>query len=169
MTPQSTRSRKGKKSALAKLQSLQDELREVNDDSLINAKKVMPLVEKIAISVNIIVLWLQLQYEGHKAGVPHDFADPGVWPALDTAFDYIEHVFNILFLLELTFRLFVLRRKFFYQAGSVDKFNIFDLIVVLATSFDLYIVKALAQQLEDELYDVPPAPYHTCDPNVASP
>jgi len=100
----------------------------------------------VAITVNAMLLFFDLERRGWELG-----AELGTSPVehswRDTAefFNVLEHAFNGLFLLELIFRMGVLRKQFFVDAdlGVLEKFNLFDLCLVTFCTLDLWVLPAL--------------------------
>lgn len=107
--------------------------------ALHRAKRAVERLSMVLIAGNVCMMWVQLQYEGHTAGIGLGAARPGTWPQLDGVFFVLEHSFNALFLLELAMRLLLQRSEFFYKDGALDTFNIFDAALVFFTSLDLYL------------------------------
>mmetsp|Transcript_89007 Transcript_89007/g.223958 ORF Transcript_89007/g.223958 Transcript_89007/m.223958 type:complete len:533 (+) Transcript_89007:92-1690(+) len=96
--------------------------------------RVLDRMSGVIITSNIVMMWLQLEYEGSKS-------QRDMWPVIETTFDVLEHVFNSFFLLELFVRVSISRSEYFYKDGSIEKFNLFDMFLVLSTSLDLYVIR----------------------------
>jgi len=73
------------------------------------------------------------------------FAEPGDWPNLGVTFDVLEHVFNGIFVIELLIRLVVLRFTFFRRTKGCDWHNVFDFLLVVSSSADLYLIQNLTE------------------------
>jgi len=90
------------------------------------------------ILVNIVVIAMQLQWEGHKAYATLELTEDSDWDGGTWWFDTLEHVFTILFLLELLVRIKSLKVKYF-----ADSANLFDAFLVLSSIVELYILTPL--------------------------
>jgi len=69
----------------------------------------------------------------------------GAPPDMTDFFSVCEHCFNIVFALELLMRLAIQRRRFFYTGWGIQKFNLFDALVVLMNLVDSYILVFVAR------------------------
>jgi len=92
------------------------------------------------IVLNIAVITVQLQWEGHKASVSLGFSEDSGWDGVMWWFDRLEHVFAILFFLELLVRIRALRLKYFAKAA-----NLFDVFLVASSIAELYILTPLGR------------------------
>mmetsp|Transcript_63878 Transcript_63878/g.161017 ORF Transcript_63878/g.161017 Transcript_63878/m.161017 type:complete len:626 (+) Transcript_63878:65-1942(+) len=116
-----------------------------SDDLPPNLKRINQVTEIIALStiaLNTVLMMVQLQYDGKVIGIRMGWSNADSWPDLDGLFVATEHLFNIVFVIELMVRVGTYRQRFFYNMGFM-KFNIFDFTLIFATSFDLYIVRSL--------------------------
>merc|ERR1719506_325809 len=68
--------------------------------------------------------------------------EDGSWKNADDWFQIVDHVFNILFVLEIVIRIAVTRRKFFREKTAV-----FDMIIVLVSCFQTYVDQFLGNLL----------------------
>jgi len=104
----------------------------------------------IAIVTNVVFMCAELEYRGFMRGMTLGYLDGekdgSIWKgSTDRLFVIGEHIFNIFFLIEIYLRLAVLRRKFWYDEEGIRKANIFDLVLVIASSLDLYIPRTEAR------------------------
>jgi len=99
------------------------------------------LIMGIFIACNVLVMFVQLEYEGYLADVVLGQDVKGKWPGAKMVFQVFEHFFNIVFILELAFRLAILRLAYFKE-----KANILDGTVVVVTTFNTYILAQLNLQ-----------------------
>jgi len=90
------------------------------------------------ILMNIIVIIVQLQWQGYKASIVLGLSEDDKWDGAMLWFDALEHVFTILFLLELLARMWVQKRKYFSDVA-----NLFDAFLVLSSIVELYILTPL--------------------------
>jgi len=98
----------------------------------------------VIILLNIVFIFVRLEYTGYMTAVEIGLQDPGKWPDLTLFFDVMQHIFCAIFLIELGFRCKVYKLKYFYEHGhGLQKFNIFDATIVLFTCLDLYIISPL--------------------------
>jgi hypothetical protein len=100
----------------------------------------------ILVLLNVLLMFLQLEKNGYENGAKLDIISTspfwnGVWQNSSTFFQYVEHFFNMCFLLELICRLIVDRLHFFTSLA-----NVFDGFIVLSTIVDEYILKMLMGQ-----------------------
>eukprot|EP00443_Scrippsiella_acuminata_P002381 CAMPEP_0115298472 /NCGR_PEP_ID=MMETSP0270-20121206/68279_1 /TAXON_ID=71861 /ORGANISM="Scrippsiella trochoidea, Strain CCMP3099" /LENGTH=534 /DNA_ID=CAMNT_0002716157 /DNA_START=42 /DNA_END=1646 /DNA_ORIENTATION=+ len=91
------------------------------------------------IMLNIVFIFVRLDYDGYITSVELGLDDPGKWPDLDFSFDVMQHVFCAIFLIELIGRLIWFKRSYFYS-DRFEKFNTFDAVIVVFTCLDLYII-----------------------------
>lgn len=92
------------------------------------------------IIVNIIFIYVELERSGHEAGSAIGATSGGDWANQDVLFAVIANIFTAIFLLELLLKLVVYRGAFFFALGRLQKFNIFDSIIVVASVVDLWFV-----------------------------
>jgi len=91
----------------------------------------------VLIILNSLCMFIQLQFQGFKGGVKLGLeVDSGVhaWDKSKSLFLFLEHAFNLLFVMELLAKLYVFRWTFIR-----DLTNVFDALIVLATSLDVYV------------------------------
>jgi len=91
------------------------------------------------IIVNIVFIFVRLDYQGYMTAVEIGLDEKGKWPDLDMFFEVMQHLFCAIFLIELICRVAVFRLSYFYSE-HFEKFNIFDAVIVLFTCIDLYII-----------------------------
>mmetsp|Transcript_102801 Transcript_102801/g.257912 ORF Transcript_102801/g.257912 Transcript_102801/m.257912 type:complete len:604 (+) Transcript_102801:60-1871(+) len=101
-------------------------------------------MSSVVIMLNIIFLFVQLQHDGYWLGVAEGYTFAGQWADMSQELDAIEHAFNAVFLIELLARMAVLRRRFFYTRSGIDRFNVFDFVLVGAATIDLWVVQPLS-------------------------
>eukprot|EP00746_Dinoflagellata_sp_MGD_P116479 gnl/MRDRNA2_/MRDRNA2_52326_c0_seq2.p1 gnl/MRDRNA2_/MRDRNA2_52326_c0~~gnl/MRDRNA2_/MRDRNA2_52326_c0_seq2.p1 ORF type:complete len:624 (-),score=98.97 gnl/MRDRNA2_/MRDRNA2_52326_c0_seq2:200-1972(-) len=89
----------------------------------------------LLIIANSIVMGLRLEHEGmfsaDKIGIKRD---DGNWPNAGAAFVVLEHIFTIVFIIEMILRVAVMGRTYFTQP-----FNLMDFAIVLVSVLDVYI------------------------------
>mmetsp|Transcript_23510 Transcript_23510/g.59361 ORF Transcript_23510/g.59361 Transcript_23510/m.59361 type:complete len:570 (-) Transcript_23510:202-1911(-) len=117
-------------------------LHEDSDDEMTPVQRLIdgPLEGLISsfILLNGLIVIVQAQYEGHMIGLHLEEVEDKFWPDLHLTFQVLEHVFNAIFILEIIIRLTMLRTKYFYDHG-IAHYNCLDFLVVLLTSWNLYI------------------------------
>jgi len=89
----------------------------------------------ILIIVNTLIMCAQVEFAGAKTGVTLGLRESQGWPNAQPVFDLLEHAFNIVFITELVTRLLLFRCRFFHE-----KANFLDLVIVLSTAMDTYIL-----------------------------
>lgn len=87
------------------------------------------------------ILLLQTQWRGLEAAQRLEGVKPGDpgyedWPGAEVAFLIVDHIFNAIFVVELAWRLYMHRMQFL-----CDVFGVFDVLVVIATSIDVYVLQ----------------------------
>ena len=87
------------------------------------------------------ILLLQTQWRGLEAAQRLEGVKPGDpgyedWPGAEVAFLIVDHIFNAIFVVELAWRLYMHRMQFL-----CDIFGVFDVLVVIATSIDVYVLQ----------------------------
>jgi len=92
------------------------------------------------ICINVLVIIVQSHWQAQNASVALGFSDDSGWDGALSLFDKLEHVFAIVFMLELLARLWILRFKYFMEAA-----NLFDVFLVLASILELYILTPLGK------------------------
>jgi hypothetical protein len=92
------------------------------------------------IVANTITMLVELQWMGYKASVLLElYEDDGSWKHADFWFMIFDHSFNIVFCIELGFRMWLMRLRYFHEL-----FNIFDFGIVMLTSIQLYVLEPMA-------------------------
>jgi hypothetical protein len=109
------------------------------------------IVVGICIIANIVFIFARLEYDGQLAAVALGLKDPGSAPDWDNFFDVMQHVFCLIFLVELIVRLAVFRTAYFYEDGALQKFNILDCTIVLFTVIDLWVITPLMDGQDTDL------------------
>ena len=93
---------------------------------------------------NAITLALEYEYEGYKTGARLGVSSDARVESWNDAtlrgdlFTIVSHIYNCIFIIELIIRCTVLRTGFFWMNGSIQKWAIFDCLIVFVTSVDLY-------------------------------
>jgi len=100
----------------------------------------LDMIIGFVILLNVIFVYVELERTGDHAGVLMGAKTVENWPQLDTTFGVIAHLFTAIFLLELCLKLWCLRLGFFYAGGTLQKFNLFDAAIVVASVMDLWII-----------------------------
>eukprot|EP00931_Biecheleriopsis_adriatica_P021773 TRINITY_DN14146_c0_g1_i2.p1 TRINITY_DN14146_c0_g1~~TRINITY_DN14146_c0_g1_i2.p1 ORF type:complete len:572 (-),score=98.23 TRINITY_DN14146_c0_g1_i2:76-1791(-) len=91
------------------------------------------------ILLNIVVMFLQLQWEGQMAGIQLNLAPSAdYWHGAGGWFDVLAHLFNAIFLIEFIIRVSKLRLRYFMEVSHV-----FDFLLVAVSSVELYILQPL--------------------------
>eukprot|EP00435_Cladocopium_sp_Y103_P043517 s2393_g12.t1 len=104
-------------------------------------ESVVDAVVSFLVVLYTFILLLQTQWRGFQAAqrlegkefTDEDFQD---WPGAETAFFIVDHIFNMIFVLEIAWRLYMHKWKFL-----CDIFGVFDVLVVIATSIDVYVLQ----------------------------
>lgn len=100
------------------------------------------IIAKI-ILVNALVMGMQLEYEGMQSADAIGITpDEGNWPNAAEAFDKLEHVFAIIFLLELVCRVLVMGYTYFKHF-----LNWLDVVVVVCSMLELYILPRIGAKM----------------------
>lgn len=99
------------------------------------------------IVLNVCFVYLQLEFVGYAAGAYIGAEVGGELANLDTVFSVVGNVFAVFFAIELCFKIFVLRSETFYARGHVQKFNIFDMLIVLLSILDLWVLTPMQASL----------------------
>mmetsp|Transcript_115682 Transcript_115682/g.323507 ORF Transcript_115682/g.323507 Transcript_115682/m.323507 type:complete len:446 (+) Transcript_115682:1-1338(+) len=95
-------------------------------------------IVSLAIVLNFVVVYVQLEFVGCQAGAKvgaEGFVGERC-PESEDAFKAFSILFAACFLAELVTKLCVWRWSLFYDEGSLQKFNIFDTLIVLVTILD---------------------------------
>jgi hypothetical protein len=99
--------------------------------------KVFDVIMGILIVFSIVVLFLQMQWQGHETSIILGTTqDDDQWPNAKSIFDVLEYVFNLLFLTEICIQLYRHGRQWLTMPA-----NAFDAIIVGASSFDTFILQ----------------------------
>eukprot|EP00929_Paragymnodinium_shiwhaense_P023407 TRINITY_DN14653_c0_g2_i2.p1 TRINITY_DN14653_c0_g2~~TRINITY_DN14653_c0_g2_i2.p1 ORF type:complete len:521 (+),score=109.85 TRINITY_DN14653_c0_g2_i2:866-2428(+) len=90
----------------------------------------------VLVCLNVVLMFLQLQEMGYEASVELELRKDagGTWNSLGPIFSLLEHFFNILFVIELCLRLYLLRCKYFKVL-----YNLIDMSIVLTTCAEAYV------------------------------
>ncbi|CAK9022612.1 Sodium channel protein type 11 subunit alpha (NaN) (Sensory neuron sodium channel 2) (Sodium channel protein type XI subunit alpha) (Voltage-gated sodium channel subunit alpha Nav1.9) [Durusdinium trenchii] len=81
---------------------------------------------------------LDLECQGNQAGLDAGIIGLNVWSGFEPAINVMEHCFAVAFLLELCYRVYSERCKYFKEG-----MNIFDTVLVAVACIDLYILTPL--------------------------
>eukprot|EP00928_Gymnodinium_smaydae_P009149 TRINITY_DN13388_c0_g1_i2.p1 TRINITY_DN13388_c0_g1~~TRINITY_DN13388_c0_g1_i2.p1 ORF type:complete len:562 (-),score=67.28 TRINITY_DN13388_c0_g1_i2:315-1913(-) len=102
----------------------------------------------VIITLHTLSAVLLLQSEGYVTGVQLGVYSGGstFWPRVAATCDALEHVFNIIYVLELIFRVYSFGCSYFRNIV-----NAFDIFLILIGSTDLYVVKPLEGSYELDL------------------
>jgi len=101
-------------------------------------ESVVDAVVSFLVVLYTFILLLQTQWRGSQAAVILGLEDPDAssWPGAEMAFFIVDHVFNAIFVLEIAWRLYQHKLQFL-----CDVFGVFDVLVVVATSIDVYVLQ----------------------------
>mmetsp|Transcript_32832 Transcript_32832/g.83062 ORF Transcript_32832/g.83062 Transcript_32832/m.83062 type:complete len:748 (+) Transcript_32832:108-2351(+) len=105
--------------------------------------RLTPLLEGLmtgVIFVNIAFLILRLEYESHRIAATFGLDEHEDVHAIEVICDVLQHMFCLVFLVELIVRVAIQRRHFFYTK-RLELFNIFDACIVLSAGVELYILE----------------------------
>jgi len=122
---------------------MQPELQSSSVWAFVSAARGETLAEMLIgllILANTVVVFLQLELEGRAAGARSVSGHGEVSQSTKLVFEVFAHVFNAIFLIELIAKLFILRQRYFHS-----RFNVFDAVVVIINSADLYILSQIGQ------------------------
>ncbi|CAK8995015.1 unnamed protein product [Durusdinium trenchii] len=92
----------------------------------------------ILVLLNAFVMVLDLECQGNQAGLDAGIIGLNVWSGFEPAINVMEHCFAVAFLLELCYRVYSERCKYFKEG-----MNIFDTVLVAVACIDLYILTPL--------------------------
>ena len=104
-------------------------------------ESMVDAIVSFLVVIYTFILLLQTQWRGLQAvqnlnGIMPGDAAYEEWPGAETAFFVIDHIFNAIFVIEICWRLYVHKLQFL-----CDIFGVFDLLVVIATSIDVYVLQ----------------------------
>mmetsp|Transcript_71377 Transcript_71377/g.185321 ORF Transcript_71377/g.185321 Transcript_71377/m.185321 type:complete len:537 (-) Transcript_71377:105-1715(-) len=91
------------------------------------------------IIANIVFIFVRLDYQGYVTSLEMGEGDPGLWQNWGLFLEVMQHIFCLIFVIELIGRLIVFRCSYFYT-DRLQKFNTFDAAIVVFTCVDLYII-----------------------------
>mmetsp|Transcript_71378 Transcript_71378/g.185325 ORF Transcript_71378/g.185325 Transcript_71378/m.185325 type:complete len:540 (-) Transcript_71378:105-1724(-) len=91
------------------------------------------------IMLNIVFIFVRLDYQGYVTSLEMGEGDPGLWQNWGLFLEVMQHIFCLIFVIELIGRLIVFRCSYFYT-DRLQKFNTFDAAIVVFTCVDLYII-----------------------------
>jgi len=103
-------------------------------------------VMSLLIILNAVIMFTQLYFAGMEIGVQLNLeSEEDVWAGSEVFFETAEHIFNAIFLLELTAKILILRKQFFLDEDerTCEKFNIFDVVVVVFCTIDLWMLPVI--------------------------
>jgi hypothetical protein len=113
--------------------------------SLVGSKKVsekhkyLDIFIAVIIICNIITMVVELEWESHKSQVSLGYSENNpLWRHAKSVFKFTEHLFNIIFVIELTVRLVLDKASFFRQS-----LNCYDFVLVGAASVQLYVLQPI--------------------------
>jgi len=99
------------------------------------------------IILNAFSLFISFQCSGYEVGALLGAIDPSSdwWVGHERVFFIVEHMFQAIYISELLLRLSVFGRGFFWDSElkKVDRFNCFDVFIVLVGCLDMYILPLL--------------------------
>ncbi|CAK9071673.1 unnamed protein product [Durusdinium trenchii] len=104
-------------------------------------ESVVDAIVSVLVVLYTFILLLQTHWRGLEAVQRLDDVlpdDPNFqdWPGAETAFFVVDHIFNAIFVLEIAWRLYMHKLQFL-----CDIFGVFDVLVVIATSIDVYVLQ----------------------------
>ena len=104
-------------------------------------ESVVDAVVSFLVVFYTFILLLQTQWRGLQAwqdlqGKSPEDPNYEDWPGAELAFLVIDHIFNAIFIIEIGWRLWMHKWKFL-----CDIFGVFDVLVVIATSIDVYVLQ----------------------------
>mmetsp|Transcript_23482 Transcript_23482/g.51945 ORF Transcript_23482/g.51945 Transcript_23482/m.51945 type:complete len:627 (+) Transcript_23482:38-1918(+) len=101
------------------------------------------IIVGVLILLNVVINALQLQWEGNKraAALGLETRNYSGDRVVEQTFVVLEHIFNAVYILEIFVRIQMCKRDYFR-----DWSNLFDVLLVIFTSLDLYILSALASR-----------------------
>jgi len=105
--------------------------------------KELDLIVGVLIAINTIVMMIRNEYLGYEAGVQLGQMDSNPLSGLNDVLMFLERGFAIVFLIELVIRILVLRCQYFCSL-----WNWFDVILVLISMFDLFLLEAMMIEYE---------------------
>lgn len=111
-------------------------VRDDGENERFKQSHVVDVVVSATIAIYVLVLFVQAQWRGWQAGYvlkQHDSVEG--WPDAETVFYVCDHIFNAIFVLELAARLFMEGLKYLSMP-----MNLVDVVIVVATSVDAYIL-----------------------------
>ncbi|CAE7498033.1 Scn10a [Symbiodinium natans] len=94
----------------------------------------------VAVLLNALVMVVDLESQGNNVGVTIGLLDQSIWASAAPVILVLEHLFVAIFLLELAWRIYSERLRYFKEL-----MNVFDSILVLIACIDLYILTPLIQ------------------------
>jgi len=94
----------------------------------------------IAVLMNALVMVIDLESQGNNAGVTIGVIDRSIWESSAPVIVVLEHLFVAIFILELFWRIYSERLRYFREL-----MNVFDSLLVLISCIDLYILTPLIQ------------------------
>jgi len=95
------------------------------------------------IVINIAFVYLDLEYAGHKVGIVVGARGAMDWPDMRLFLQIMPNIFTALFLLEMMLKVYFLRMEVLFHEGRVQKFNVFDMIIVALTILDKWILTSV--------------------------
>mmetsp|Transcript_58836 Transcript_58836/g.190484 ORF Transcript_58836/g.190484 Transcript_58836/m.190484 type:complete len:405 (+) Transcript_58836:94-1308(+) len=117
----------------------------IKNSRFVKCMQQVPLnsIMVVVVTVNVIQMWVQFEYEGYKVGVQIGLQPSGRWGDLDELFHVLQSFFAVVYLVDLAIRVTMHGTRFWYRSGRAEKFNIFDTLVVLVTAFDALVLENL--------------------------
>ncbi|CAE7219612.1 Scn10a [Symbiodinium microadriaticum] len=94
----------------------------------------------VAVLMNALVMVIDLESQGNNAGVTIGVVDRSIWESSAPVIMVLEHLFVAIFILELVWRIYSERLRYFREL-----MNVFDSLLVLISCIDLYILTPLIQ------------------------
>merc|ERR1712216_248535 len=97
------------------------------------------LIMALVIVLNLLLLTVQIQYQGHDAAYRHGISNRDVnWGSLSGGFEMAEKLFNVVYCVEMILRLWALGREFFRHGA-----NLVDALIVIITSLESFVLTPL--------------------------
>lgn len=97
----------------------------------------------VAIILNVVVAFIQLELAGRQSGVIIGESVAGDYISTLETISHASEAFTAFFTIELVFKLLVFRRSLFVVARTLQWFNIFDAVIVVLSILDATVMSAM--------------------------